>query len=112
MIEIIDDRFYWNAKGSFIKDFNKECINTLNFVNYILQLDLTYELEKQKSYNKKIFDKENLKKISYNIQKQDHLSKDLKSIETLFYKNNTFEFKNYKLIIKKISNLIFHTDQI
>lgn len=61
MIEIIDDMFFWNAEGSFIKDFNRECINTLDFLNSILQFEFNPNLEKQKGYSRELGEIETLK---------------------------------------------------
>ena len=60
MIELIDDMFFWNAEGSFVKDFNKECINTINFLNDILQYHLNCKPEKQKGYSRELGEIETL----------------------------------------------------
>ena len=54
MIEVIDNMFFWNAEGSFVKDFNKECINTMNFLNSILQFNTNCKIEKQKGYSREL----------------------------------------------------------
>jgi len=70
MIEVIDNMFFWNAEGFFVKDFNKECINTMNFLNSILQLDINCKIEKQKGYSRELGEIETLIKLGYNIEKQ------------------------------------------
>lgn len=92
MIELIDDMFFWNAEGSFVKDFNKECINAMDFLNSILQFNTNCKIEKQKGYSRELGEIETLNYRPINKRKL-LLNKQNRS-------NNDNSYFPYQLFLK------------
>ena len=73
MREIIDDMFYWNARGMSIEDFCDECFDTKDFIESILKLNQVTQTKKLKNYNIKL---EEIQNSDLLIDQKRHLFKE------------------------------------
>ncbi len=73
MREIIDDMFFWNAKGLLIDEFCKECFETKEFLDSIRNLSNVSLNKNEETYNQEVIDGE---KINFlNNKKRFYLKK-------------------------------------
>ena len=73
MREIIDDMFFWNAEGTFIEDFNKEYIDTKDFIDSILQFRFKCNIQQERGYSRELGD---IQTLSYHPISEESFSKE------------------------------------
>jgi hypothetical protein len=78
--------FFWKAEGTFIKDFNKECVDTKNFIDSVLQFGFKFNTQQERGYNRDIL---NIQALNHNSIFEDISSKEELKIDEMPHINFT-----------------------